>query len=191
MKEQKLSLQNLRINQDTVLFLDRDGVINQRIPNDYVKSWDEFVFLPKVKEALAIFTTIFSKIFVVTNQQGIGKGLMKEEMLHQIHQKMSDEFEKVGGHIRQVYYAPELHSENPVNRKPAIGMALQAKAQFPDIDLQNAIMIGDSESDIAFGHNAGMQTIFIENHSFDEKKYGITPDYTAKSLFEIAQYIQL
>ena len=78
----------LNIDKSWSLFLDRDGVINTRLVDDYVKCWEDFEFLPGVLEAIKCFNKLFSTIVVVTNQQGIGKGLMKVETLNNIHKKM-------------------------------------------------------------------------------------------------------
>ena len=83
-----MNLENLDINHSWTLFLDRDGVINQRIKGGYVTSWNKFECLDGVEEAISILSGIFSRIIVVTNQQGIGKGLMTVDQLAGIHQKI-------------------------------------------------------------------------------------------------------
>lgn len=143
------------------LFLDRDGVINVHRINDYVKSWDEFEFLPGVLEAFPLFSKYFKHIIVVTNQRGIGKGLMTEEILLDIHHRMQVEIENRGGRIDKIYYCTDLSNESK-NRKPNSGMALQAKKDFPDIEFEKSIMVGDSQLDMEFGNRLGMKTIFID-----------------------------
>jgi histidinol-phosphate phosphatase family protein len=142
------------------LFIDRDGVINKYRKDDYVKCWDEFEFLPGVLDALSILSKHFNYIFVVTNQRGVGKGLMTEETLTDIHLKMRTEIENRGGRIDKIYYCTDLNNESQ-NRKPNSGMALQAKMDFPDIEFHESIMIGDSQSDMEFGNRLGMKTIFL------------------------------
>jgi histidinol-phosphate phosphatase family protein len=159
-----MTLQNLIINPRTVLFVDRDGVINRRLPGTYVKKTEEFEFLEGVLEAFKIFDRIFFKIFVVTNQQGIGKGYMTEQELTKVHQHLLTKIQQSGGRIDRIYHAPQLATLNPPMRKPNTGMALAAKRDFPHIDLSNAIMVGDSKSDMQFGNNAGMQNVFIHPH---------------------------
>jgi histidinol-phosphate phosphatase family protein len=152
---------DLHLNNSWTLFLDRDGVINVRFPGDYVKHVGEFEFLPGVKEAIAKFFTVFGKIIVVTNQQGISRGIYSHEDLEKIHTHMKSELEKSGGKIEAVYYAHQSAAENSPMRKPGIGMALEAKKDFPEIDFSKAIMVGDSQSDMEFGKTAGMKTIFL------------------------------
>lgn len=143
------------------LFLDRDGVINRRIPNDYVKTWDEFVFLPQVLTILKSLKDYFDPIFIVTNQQGVGKGLMSETQLISIHRRMKRIIRKNGGKIDEVFYCPDLSVPASPCRKPNIGMGLKAKQLYPDIEWGNSVMVGDSVSDVLFGKNLGMSSILL------------------------------
>lgn len=150
-----------KVSKEWTLFLDRDGVINKRIPDSYVKYPEEFVFIKDVCTTIAKCSEIFGNIFVVTNQQGIGKGLMTEGNLSEVHRFMLDGIEEAGGKISAVYFAPQMASENSIMRKPNPGMGLKAKEQFPEVDFEKAIMIGDSNSDIEFGKKLGMKTVKI------------------------------
>lgn len=154
-------LKDLNIDSTWSLFLDRDGVINERIVGDYVKSLDEFHFIEGTLEALELVEQMFETIVVVTNQQGIGKGVMKLETLHEIHQHLMDEVHEFGGRIDKVYFCPALAAENADCRKPNIGMGLQAQKDFPEIDFSKSIMVGDSESDMEFGDRLGMKCVKI------------------------------
>ena len=147
------------------LFLDRDGVINHRIPGAYVRHWDEFEFMEDVPAAIASFSKIFGRIVVVTNQQGIGKGLMTAEQLVALHDKMYREIMKVGGRIDAVYFCPKLATENPICRKPETGMAYQAQRNFPEINFKKSVMVGDSLSDMGFGSKVGMWNILVETNA--------------------------
>jgi len=149
------------INKSWTLFLDRDGVINKRIYGGYVQHWETFEFLPGVPESLAVFSRIFGRIIVVTNQQGIAKGIMSERQLQSVHRKMFAEVEKAGGKIDAVFYCPDIASKSGNCRKPSASMALKAKKRFPEIDFGKSIMVGDAESDMAFGKNVGMFTVFM------------------------------
>lgn len=165
-----MNLKDLNIDRSWTLFLDRDGVINRKLENDYVKHWIEFEFLEGVTVSLKILEKIFGHIVVVTNQQGIGKGIYRIEDLELIHKNMLYEIEYMGGRIDKVYFSPYLNSENHPTRKPGIGMALAAKNDFPKIDFNKSIIVGDSLSDMEFGRNAGMKTVFINPvHSTNEK----------------------
>jgi histidinol-phosphate phosphatase family protein len=124
--------------------------------NDYVKDWSEFEFMPGILKALASWSAQFKYIIIVTNQRGIGRGLMTEEDLTDIHRRMVAEISKNGGRIDRIYYCADVDVDNP-DRKPNIGMALKAKADFPDIDFSKSVMVGDSDSDMEFGIKSGMR----------------------------------
>ncbi|MDY0076388.1 MAG: HAD family hydrolase [Bacteroidales bacterium] len=176
--------ENIRAG-DWSLFLDRDGVINKRPFNDYVKRINDFEFLPGVFEALEIFDKLFSRIIVVTNQQGVGKGLMTKIVLDEIHQWMLQEIKRNNGRIDAVFYCTDLKSNKENCRKPTIIMAQQAQQKFPELDFEKSIMIGDTESDIQFGKNAGMKTILIGNENCS-----LIPDMQFNSLLDFALFIQ-
>lgn len=150
-----------RIDNSWTLFLDRDGVINVRLIDDYVKNINEFQFMPGVLDAFRIFAERFGKIIIVTNQQGVGKGLMTLETVDSIHDFMKKMIENQKGRVDAIYVCPQLKTEPDNFRKPNPKMAYMAKNDFPAIDFSKSIMIGDSNSDIEFGHNAGMHTILI------------------------------
>ena len=160
-----MSLKDFNIDHNTSLFLDRDGVLNVKRINDYVKKVDEFVFIDGVLANFELLSDVFKKIFVVTNQQGISKGLMTYRDLEAIHDYMATKIFEFGGRIDQIYYCQDLESSGSPNRKPEIGMALQAKSDYPEIELRNSIMVGDSESDMIFAKKAGMKAILIDNES--------------------------
>lgn len=174
----------------SALFLDRDGVINRRLPEDYVRSWHDFHFLPGVLEALAIFNRYFHRIFIVTNQQGIGKGLMTEDDLQQIHRNMLEVIGHHGGRVDRIYHCPDLSSKPASCRKPSPAMALQAASEFPGISLKNAIMVGDTASDIAFAKNASMAAVLVSTQSFEAKNIHLQPDIITKDLLSFALQIK-
>jgi len=175
-----MTLKSLNINKDWTLFLDRDGVINKKLENDYVKHWIEFEFIEGTLDALKILNTIFGNIVVVTNQQGIGKGIYRTEDLELIHKNMLYEVNYLGGRIDKVYFSPYLSSQNHPTRKPGIGMAMAAKNDFPAINFNKSIIVGDSLSDMEFGRNAGMKTVFISEEKNNDNKI----DFNFPSLIE-------
>ncbi len=181
----------LDIDSSWSLFLDRDGVINRRLIGDYIKKWEEFEFLPDVLEAIQKFTELFGKLFIVTNQQGIGRGLMLETDLENIHEKMMHQIRQHGGNINKIYHSPYKAEENSVFRKPNIGLARKAKIDFPNIDLDKSVMAGDSISDMQFGKNAGMFTVFIHSDKelIEENKEFI--DYVFPDLISFANSLNL
>ena len=181
-----MSFKDLHIDKSWTLFLDRDGVINERLVNDYVKLLNELRIIEGVPESIAKFSTIFNRIFVVTNQQGIGKGRMTVEDLEIIHGYLDNVFVEYGGKIDKFYFAPQLASEGSSYRKPGTGMGLHAKSDFPDIDFTKSLMIGDSESDIEFGINLGMKTVLLTN----ERNVRTKANYIFENLQKVADQLK-
>ena len=179
-------LKKINIDTSWTLFLDRDGVINRKIENDYVKKWGEFEFLPGVLEALKIFSSVFGRIIIVTNQQGIGKGTMSEKDLKSIHETMICEIEKSGGRVDAVFFAPQIKESNHLDRKPNVGMALKAKKQFPEINFKRSVIAGDSKSDMEFGHKLEMIKILINKDNSIAKNHPELVDFIYESLNEFS-----
>ncbi|ANH81752.1 histidinol phosphate phosphatase [Niabella ginsenosidivorans] len=148
------------ITKDWTLFLDRDGVINEERPGNYVLHKGEFEFYKGVPEAIGKFTHYFKHVIIITNQRGIGRGLMDEQALYGIHELLSGAIKDSGGHIPAIYYATAVDPKD-FFRKPNPGMALQATEDFSDIDLSKSIMVGNNLSDMKLGKNAGMRTIYL------------------------------
>jgi len=150
-----------QIDNTWTLFLDRDGVLNRKIDHDYVRNWEQFEFLPGVKEALAICAEKFNRIVIVTNQRGVGRGLMAESDLHEIHMLLMDAVDEAGGRIDAIFFCPDIIDEGSTHRKPNPGMAFDAQRLFPEIDFSKSVIVGDSGSDMEFGKNLGMKTVLI------------------------------
>lgn len=176
-----MSTLNWGVDATWTLFLDRDGVINERIMGGYVTSVDQFNFLEGTEIAISRLSRLFHLVIVVTNQQGVGKGLMTERNLLEIHTYMSDQVHLTGGKIDKCYFAPNLKGAEDDMRKPGPAMGELAKMQFPEIEFERSIMVGDTDSDIAFGKNLGMKTVRIKT----EEEIGIEADVTINSLSEL------
>ena len=150
---------------DEFLFLDRDGVLNRQIKGDYVRSWNQWEWLPGVREQIAGWSKQYKRLFLVSNQQGVGKGLMDLSDLADIHRRMLADIEAAGGRLDGIYVCTDLENTGSPNRKPAIGMAMQAQRQFPEVDFHRSVMIGDSLSDMRFARNAQMRAVFWSNNN--------------------------
>ncbi|NCC73676.1 MAG: HAD-IIIA family hydrolase [Sphingobacteriia bacterium] len=177
------------ISKTWTLFLDRDGVINQRLKGDYVKQWEEFSFISGTLKALETFGNVFGRIIVVTNQQGVGKGLMTMSDLNHIHTRMTEEVKKAGGRIDKVYSCTQLKSDRPFCRKPNPGMALLARKDFPEIRFKQSIMAGDSMSDLKFGKQLGMLTVLISPDNHLARQYPYFTDLWFENLAGLADFL--
>ena len=145
------------------LFLDRDGVINVKLDGRYIKNTDEFEFMIGAETAISKLSKIFNRILIVTNQQGLAKGIMSEKDLGFLHDYMLIELKKHGGAIDKVYYCPHLASERCSCRKPNPGMIQQAIIDFPEIKIEDSYLIGDSDTDILAGNKMGLITVKVDN----------------------------
>jgi D-glycero-D-manno-heptose 1,7-bisphosphate phosphatase len=153
---------------DTV-FLDRDGVINEKMPEGkYVSSEDDFRILPGVPEAIAKLNLAGICVVIVSNQRGVALGALTSELVERIHAQLQRQIKKNGAHVDAFYYCP--HDKQSCScRKPLPGLFHQAVKDFPEITPESSIMIGDSLSDIEFGNRIGMRTIWIQGSSNHRK----------------------
>ena len=176
------------IDKNWTLFLDRDGVLNRDKEGDYIRNTSEFVLLDGADTAVSIFNRIFGVTVVATNQKGVGKGLMTLGDLGQIHDLLQQHLQAAGGKIDKIYFAPDLDNNSP-NRKPNHGMALQAQQDFPQVDFSKSIMVGNRLSDMAFGRNAGMYTVFVATTHPETEFPHPQIDARYNSLIEFAQHL--
>ena len=155
-----------QIDKSWTLFLDRDGVINYENQGTYVRNWAEFIFYPRAIENIAFLNKRFQRIFLATNQRGITRELMTLADLADIHKQMLKAIEQGGGKIDRIYSCTDAEVSSPC-RKPNPGMAFEAATDFPGTDLKKSLMVGNNISDMLFGKNAGMKTVFLRTTSPD------------------------
>ncbi|HSV89182.1 MAG TPA: HAD-IIIA family hydrolase [Bacteroidales bacterium] len=177
-------------DNEWTLFLDRDGVLNRRLPGGYVKNPEDFVWIDGVLNSLSYFSGVFGRLIVVTNQQGIGKGLMSSNDLENIHQKMLNDVKSAGGRIDKVYFCSDLENSGSFYRKPMIGMGLKAKRDFKEIDFRKAVMVGDTLSDMRFGRRLKMKTVFISDDISIVRSHPYYIDFRFGCLAEFAEFIR-
>ena len=142
---------------DTLL-IDRDGTINVRIPGDYVRTWAQFRFVSGILEEFPKWAAKFKRIIVVTNQRGVGRGLMTDRDLADIHSRMLQAIVNAGGRIDAILTCTATDDADP-RRKPNPGMYHEARQLFPE--MESSVMLGDSQTDAAFAQNAGIDFILL------------------------------
>lgn len=143
------------------IFLDRDGVINKKpLGHTYVSSWEEFMLLPDVSQAVKSAKAAGFKIIVVTNQRGVARGLVSLETVNQIHNRLNEMLKSWGTSIDAFYICPHGFEDRCDCRKPAAGLVLQAATDW-EIDISKSWFIGDSESDGQCAKNAGVKFIMM------------------------------
>jgi D-glycero-D-manno-heptose 1,7-bisphosphate phosphatase len=141
------------------VFLDRDGVINENRA-DHVKCWSEFRFLPGAVEAIARLSRTGVRVFVVTNQAIINRGLVSRETVDDINRRMAHEIAARGGHVEAVAFCPHRPEERCNCRKPQPGLLLQL-AGAHRLRLPDSVVIGDALSDLQAGAALGCRTVLV------------------------------
>lgn len=160
---------------DKFIFFDRDGVVNKRLVGDYVKSIEEFEFSDGF---FGLFKSINEKGYktaLITNQQGVNKGIMTENELEIVHTFMQSELIKnTGFGFDYIKFSTDLDKTNSPRRKPALGMFIEVIEEHKalnKIDIENSYMIGDSITDILPANIIGLNTVFIgSNEEFEKQK---------------------
>jgi D-glycero-D-manno-heptose 1,7-bisphosphate phosphatase len=175
----------VRVDSSWTLFLDRDGVINERVFGAYILNFNDFHFKKGVLETAKELFSKFGRVIVVTNQQCVAKGLISLDSLNVLHGKMKSEFQHVGARIDQIYVAVERKDEAPFMRKPNSKMAELAKMEFPEIDFNKSIMVGDTDGDLMFGKKLGMKTVLIRS----EEKISEDRDLELDHLGDLIKFI--
>lgn len=173
-----------------VVFLDRDGVIN-RNRHDYVKSVDEFEFLPKAMDGLRRLKESGRTVIVISNQAGVGKGLISNESLKAIDDLMISAVSEAGGEIAAIRYCIHRPDEGCDCRKPAPGLLLNAGRDL-GFDPKDAVFVGDAAGDVHAGQAAGCRTVMVlsgRTSSSDAVAVKPAPDFIAADLDEAAKWI--
>jgi histidinol-phosphate phosphatase family protein len=179
-----------------IIFLDRDGVIN-KYPgdSDYVKSWEEFSFLPRAKEALKKLYVLGFKIFVLSNQAGVGKGIYTQEALDLITKNMLEALSGDNIEISGVYYCTHRLDDNCICRKPKTGMIEMVKAKIESegghFNLGDTYFVGDSMIDVETGKNSGIKTVLLfsgKENPGNKRSWKFIPDILA---FDLAEAVDL
>ena len=176
-----------------VVFLDRDGVINQDSP-DYIRSWAEYIFLPDSLEALRLLTRKGYTLIVISNQSIIGRKWIPLEVLDDMHRRLQDTVAEHGGRITDIFFCPHTPDAGCTCRKPKPGM-IEAACRKYDVDVADAVMIGDSAKDILCGKAAGCgRTILVRtgNGLAAQKTLAlddIFPTVVVDDLYDAARWI--
>lgn len=182
-------------NNSKILFLDRDGVIN-KYPGDgnYVTKVKDFHFVPGSLAAIRKMSELGYTIFVISNQAGVGKGIYSQDKLNRITRHMLDQVTRNKGKIKKIFYCTHRSDYGCVCRKPGIGSIKKALSSLKRslAHAKQAFFIGDTDSDILAGHNAGCKTIFVLSGKENRRsisRWEAKPDFIAKNLWEACEIV--
>jgi D-glycero-D-manno-heptose 1,7-bisphosphate phosphatase len=175
-----------------IVFLDRDGVIN-KYPGDrlYVTSLKKFRFLPRAKKAIVLLSKSGCKIFVVSNQAGVGKGVYTQRTLDAITSKILEDIKQAGGKIIKVYYCTHRKEAGCSCRKPKPGLLKVAAKKFK-FSLKDAYFIGDTMRDVFTARAAGCKSILVltgKEKLINQKQWEVKPDFVFKDLLGAAKFL--
>ncbi|MDD5645006.1 MAG: HAD family hydrolase, partial [bacterium] len=171
------------------VFIDRDGTLNH--DPGFINKPEDFRFFDGAVKALKEIGGLGFKIFIVTNQSGLARGYIKDDDLAKIHDKMYKEFAKHGIIISDILICPHLPEDNCLCRKPSPYMVKQAAARH-GIALAESFFIGDRESDIKTGKNAGCKTVLVLTGNGREtlRNGGVKPDFIAENIREAVDILK-
>ena len=175
-----------------VLFLDRDGVIN-KYPGDtrYITSWKEFEFIPGSIEAIAKFNQEGFKIFVVSNQAGVAKGVYSQKELDLITKNMLSALKRKKAKIDGVYYCTHFKEANCLCRKPKTGLLEKALSDY-NIKPALSFFAGDSMVDMEAARSFGAQSVLLlsgRERISSKDEWSIKPDYVFDNLLVASHYL--
>ena len=176
-----------------VVFLDRDGVINEDSPA-YIKSWAEFVFLPRSLDALGRLNQAGFQAIIITNQSGIDRGYFTPETLSHMHTQMVKQIQAHGGSITDIFFCPHTPEAQCDCRKPRTGLIRQAVQKY-GLVVEQTVMIGDSTKDIECARNAGCgRHILVKTGNGKTaleklQSHGIHPDFVAHDFYDAVEWI--
>ncbi len=162
------------------IFLDRDGTIIKNVP--YLNDPEKIEFLPYVIESLKILISNGFTLFIVTNQSGVSRGLIKLKELEEIHKRIKEILKKEGIKIKDIVYCPHLPEENCNCRKPKTGL-IEVLLKKYKIDLKKSYLIGDKDEDILLAKNMGIKSVSVSD------KINVKPDFIAKNFKEAVLWI--
>ena len=172
-----------------IAFLDRDGVINQYLPGEYVRTPDDLIILPGVVDAILALNNAGWCVAMVTNQQGIGKGLMTSRDLESVHAKLFSALDEAGAKFDSIRVCTHLASDACACRKPKPGMILDIAHELHG-DLGSSVFFGDTDSDSAAARTAGVGAFHLilggkrtAEHAYDTKYFPTPPDGIYTNLY--------
>jgi D-glycero-D-manno-heptose 1,7-bisphosphate phosphatase len=179
------------------VFFDRDGTLNE--DPGYLGDPDSLKLYPDIGKALAdLKKKLNLKLIVISNQSGIARGILTDEMVNSVNDKINSLLAENGVAIDAFYYCPHhpdfSEKEECYCRKPSPEMVFKAAKDF-NIDLSHSFFVGDSVSDIECGKNAGVKTILVKTGYGEEslsmlQKQNNIPTFVAQNMSEVSKLIQ-
>ena len=178
-----LSTQRSALAPRRAVFLDRDGTVNEEV--GYIRSRHDIRLIPRAATAIRALNQAGWLVIVITNQSGVGRGYLTAEELEAAHARLLEQLAAEGAQIDAIFYCPHVPDDACACRKPEVELIRRAERQF-GIDLTASWMIGDKDSDLDLGRNAGCRTALVLTGYGAETATTIDPkqaDLVAPDLF--------
>ncbi len=196
MEKKKFPVVSVVEPSSKAVFLDRDGTVNVLTPGEYILHPRNIRLLPGVAKAIKKLNSLGYLVIIITNQGVIGRGVLTEKKLDEIHAIMIRRLAKGGAKIDAIYHCPHHpkailpgHAIRCACRKPNIGMILKALRQFA-IDKKKSFLIGDATDDILAGKRAHIKTILVKTgYGGRDGKHDVKPDFIAKNILDAVKFI--
>jgi D,D-heptose 1,7-bisphosphate phosphatase len=162
------------------VFLDRDGTLN--VEKEYLSDPEALVLFPRLGPALRALSQAGHRLFIVTNQSGIGRGYYTEDDMHRVNERLCETLERDGVGFEKIYYAPEAPDQPSRGRKPSPQFLLDARDEF-NVDLSQSYMVGDKISDLECGWNAEVRhSILVQTGYGAVTETKLSPDQRRKTI---------
>lgn len=172
------------------VFLDRDGVLIEE--KNYLHRVEDVAFIPGVGQALKQLRDAGFKLFIVSNQAGVGRGYFTLADVEKVNAHLLRELARDGVHFEKIYIAPGAPNRPSRGRKPSPQFLFDARDEF-GLDLSQSYMIGDKLIDLECGCNAGVKQCILvrtgygrETEKLDDN---LGPAVTVNNLSEAAAFI--
>jgi D,D-heptose 1,7-bisphosphate phosphatase len=180
-----------------VVFIDRDGTLVEE--KNFLSKVEEVKFIPGSIEAIKTFKDLGYKVVAISNQSGIARKILTEKIVEEINEYIQSELEKEGAKLDGIYYCPHNPDDNCSCRKPETGLLKKASEEL-NLDLNDAIVIGDKSSDVLLGRKIGARSILVltgygkeelkKIQSVSKESKFLKPDFVAKDLFSALLWIK-
>lgn len=182
-----------------VVFLDRDGTLNEEI--GYIRDVSKLVLIAGAAEAIKQLNTAGVATVLVTNQTGAARGYYEEDHILQLNKRLVSLLEAAGAYLDAVYYCPHLpegvvepYAKICVCRKPGSGMVLSAYEEHPNLDRSRSYVVGDKSTDVELAQNCGAKGVLVTTGYGKEVLAGtyqwpVQPDYTAPDIVDAVKWI--
>ena len=177
--------------KEPALFLDRDGVVT--VEKGYITDPDDLELIDGSSDAICMFTKLGMKVFIITNQSAVSRGMMTIERYFEIENRLNEMLSEQNAKITKTYFSPyhkdgviPEYAVDHISRKPNPGMLLQASEEY-EIDLSRSWMVGDNITDYWSAANASLEGFILTKTGLGRKFSSNYKIFSKSILFDIVE----